>query len=288
MDVYPNNRASSYGGGTQEIATFSLCNRFFLKKMGFTCLIIDDELLARKRIRKLLESETDITLLKECSNGETAVNLIQKLKPDFVFLDIEMKDMTGFDVLSSISFNPIPIFVSAHDDYAINAFEYQAFDFLLKPYDRERFNQCLDRVKHYLTIKKYSLGFEGFESVLREMTSKIDGFQKNYLVKYPVKIGNKTIFIDTNEIVYFLASGSYSELFLIDKKLILRESLTSINGSLDKSKFLRIHRSTIINKDYIQEVQTSSYYEVDIVMPKNRKFRVSKSYRTEVLKNLGL
>ena len=201
-----------------------------------------------------------------------------------------MKDMTGFDVLANTRSDnmPIPIFVSAFDDFAIKAFEFEGFDFLLKPYDKKRFDDCLNRVKQFLVIKDYSKSLNRLQNFMSEITFKLDEFRNKPLDKIPVKLGNRTIFIDTNDILIFSASGSYSEIFLENKKLVLRDSLTNLHKSLDKNKFIRVHRSTIINRDFIIEIQTSSYYEIDIIMPKNKKFRVSKSYRNSVLKILGL
>ncbi len=290
MDVYENRMAAAWASTIKAITTFEHIDFNLLGGMGFTCMIIDDELLARKRIKKLLEDRAEIILLQECSNGETAVEKIQELRPDFVFLDIKMKDMTGFEVLAQT--NPVhmtvPIFVSGFDNFAIKAFEYAGFDFLLKPFDQKRFENCLTRVKNFLAIKSYSNDLSSFVGLMKEINGKLDEFRNKPLDKIPVKLGNKTILIDTEKITYFSASGSYSELYLSDKKMVLRDSLTNIHKSLDRNKFIRIHRSTIINRHFIQEIQASSYYEIDIIMPKNKKFRVSKSYRNEVLKMLGI
>ncbi|MEX0314939.1 MAG: LytR/AlgR family response regulator transcription factor [Allomuricauda sp.] len=290
MDVYANY-ADNQGSFTSEIiSTFNSFNRVLVERMDFTCLIIDDEALARKRIRRLLSDVGGVRLLEECSNGETAINRIKALNPDFVFLDIKMKDMTGFDVLAGLERSkiPLPIFVSAYDDYAIRAFEVKAFDFLLKPFDKTRFQECLYRVLEHLKTLKYHKNAINFNQIIMEIDSKIERLNLKPLDKIPVKLGNKTIFVPTSEILYFLASGSYSELYQKDKKVVLRDSLTNIFKSLDDSKFIRIHRSTIINRDYIVEIQASSYYEIDIIMPKNMKFRVSKSYRNATMKKLGL
>ncbi|MGW9684444.1 LytR/AlgR family response regulator transcription factor [Flagellimonas sp. 2504JD1-5] len=290
MDVYANNADNHQSLTPEIITTFDAFNRLLIDGMDFTCLIIDDEALARKRIKRLLSHMGNIRLLDECQNGEIAVEKIKSLSPDFIFLDIKMKDMTGFDVLSQLKEHiiPLPIFVSAYDDYALKAFDFQAFDFLLKPFDKTRFDACVNRVLQHLKIMKYQNNALSFNEIIREIDLKIERINSRPLDKIPVKLGNKTIFVPTNEILYFLASGSYSELYQKEKKVVLRDSLTNIYKSLDDSKFIRIHRSTIINRDFIIEIQASSYYEIDIIMPKNRKFRVSKSYRNATLQKLGL
>lgn len=290
MDVYANNTDNQGSFASEIISTFDSFNRLLVRNMHFTCLIIDDEALARKRIRRLLEGVSNVRLLEECSNGEAAIDRIKTLQPDFVFLDIKMKDMTGFDVLSGLEETkaPLPIFVSAYDDYALKAFDFRGFDFLLKPFDAYRFQKCMSRVLDHLKRVKYQNNVLSFNEIIKDIDHKIDRLHIKPLDKIPVKLGNRTIFVPTNEILYFLASGSYSELYQKEKKVVLRDSLTNIYKSLDDSKFIRIHRSTIINRDYILEIQASSYYEIDIIMPKNRKFRVSKSYRNTTMRKLGL
>ncbi|WP_298794181.1 LytR/AlgR family response regulator transcription factor [uncultured Allomuricauda sp.] len=290
MDVYTNNVDDKGRFASQIMSTFDSFNRALVERMDFTCLIIDDEALARKRVRRLLAEAENVKLLDECSNGESAIQKINALNPDFIFLDIKMKDMTGFDVLKQLDQTkiPLPILISAYDDFAIRAFDFKAFDFLLKPFNKVRFYECLNRVQGHLKILKYRNNAIHFNQIITEIDSKIERLNVKPLDKIPVKLGNKTIFVPTNDILYFLASGSYSELYQKDKKVVLRDSLTNIFRSLDKTKFIRIHRSTIINRDYIIEIQASSYYEIDVIMPKNRKFRVSKSYRNATMQKLGL
>lgn len=290
MDAYLTHTRDQLDLASEMVSTFDLCNQLLNTKMDFTCMIIDDEALARKRIRRLLDQTGNVKLLEECANGESAVEKITLLNPDFIFLDVKMKDMTGFEVLTKIKDKclTLPIFVSAHNDSASKAFDHYAFDFLLKPFDEKRFHGCVMRVTEYLKAQKHRENSLAFSQIIREIHSKLNYLTFKPLEKIPIKLGNKTIFVPTQEIIFLGASGSYSELFLKDKKVVIRDSLTNIYKSLDSSQFLRIHRSTIINRDYIQEIQASSYYEIDVIMPKNRKFRVSKSYRKITLQKLGL
>lgn len=290
MDVYTKHLETDATFASEMVSTFDFCNQLLNMEMSFTCLIIDDESLARKRIKRLLSMAGNVKLLEECSDGETAVEKIISLKPDFIFIDVKMKDMTGFDVLSEIKgkSNPLPIFVSAFHDYACHAFDSQAFDFLLKPFDDSRFYRCISNVTQYLKTLKYRENSMIFAELIKDIHLKLNYLTFKPLDKIPIKVGNRTIFISTEDILYFTASGSYSELYLRDRKVVIRDSLTNIYKSLDQSQFLRVHRSTIINRNYIQEVQASSYYEIDIIMPKNMKFRVSKSYRKETIAKLGI
>lgn len=249
-------------------------------------LIVDDEIPARNRIKKLLKSREDINEIEESESGETAIVTIQNFKPDLVFLDINLKDMTGFDVLSGLDMEkkPIIIFATAYDNYALEAFDFDAFDFLLKPFKEERFHSSLDKAKelNQLQIQK------NFDKRIQEFF-KLNDPGKKSIENLPVKIGNKTIFINTKDIKFIKADRYYAEIFNKENnKYVIRQSLNSLIESLDKKKFCRIHRSTIINKEFIQEVIHSDYSEIDIKMTDGNLFRVSRSQKKEVFESLGI
>ena len=252
-------------------------------------LVIDDEALARKRVVRLLKDFDEITILSECRNGQEAIENINKGAPDIIFLDIQMKDMNGFDVLAQIDPERLPlvIFITAYDQFAINAFDVFAFDYLLKPFENSRFNKSVKNALEYLRKDDFSK----YNVRLNELLKYISDGKKEepiFADKFPVKIGNKINFIKQSDIKYVLASGSYPEMHTITKKIPLRDSLNNLIKFLDSSKFIRIHRSVIINVDFIQELVHSSYYELDIKMADNELFRVSKSYRKIVVQKLGL
>lgn len=251
-------------------------------------LVIDDEELARRRLLNLLEDVRDIEVIGECSNGQTAIKKINSEKPDLIFLDINMKDMNGFEVLQKVEITPKPvvIFVTAYDSYAIRAFDVEAFDFLLKPFKDKRFFRTIERVLK--TTKKESDDL--FEQRIKELFkvfSKESSAEKP-AHKIPVKQGNKTVLIDPKNILYIIASGYYAEIYTGVGKYVLRESLSNLEEQLDKNSFFRIHRSTIINIDQVKEIVHSDYSEVDARMNDGKLLHISKSNKKEFLEKLGI
>lgn len=251
-------------------------------------LIVDDEELARKRILNLLDEVKEIEVLGECSNGQTAIAEINQLKPDLLFLDISMKDMNGFEVLQEIKVSPKPIvvFVTAYDSYALKAFDVDAFDFLLKPFRDERFFRTINKVLK-TTRSEAENNFEKRFHELFELYSR-DKKKPVLPTKLPVKQGNKTVLINPPEINYILASGYYAEIYVDDKKYLLRETLNNLDKFLDDNRFFRIHRSAIINLDQVKELVHSDYSEVDVRMKDNKLLRISKSHKKEFLEKLGM
>ena len=255
-----------------------------------TALVIDDEPLAIRRVVNLLNEEPSIDVVGECSSGSEAISLISSSNPDLIFLDIHLSDMTGFDVLKQLDQQRIPmtIFITAYDDYALKAFDYYAFDYLLKPFKDQRFYDALKKVKHSLRSNHTSL----FDKKISDLVTYIENSnsENNNLrsQKLPIKTSGKVHFLDKSEIKYIQASGYYSEIFTDEKKHLLRESLTSLINKLPKSEFIRVHRSTIINTNQIKELIYSNFGEIDVKMSDEKLFRVSKSYKKSFLTHLGI
>ncbi|CAL65717.1 LytR/AlgR family response regulator transcription factor [Christiangramia forsetii] len=251
-------------------------------------LVIDDEELARRRVLNLLEDVEKIEVIGECSNGRTAIERINTDKPDLVFLDINMKDMNGFEVLKQVEISPKPIviFVTAYDNYALKAFDAEAFDFLLKPFKDQRFFKTINKV---LETTKTEANVT-FEKRLVEFFHEYSkgGLQLNSVQKIPVKQGNKTALVDPNHILYIQASGYYAEIFVDSKKYVLRESLNNLSEILDSNTFVRIHRSTIANLKYVNEIIHSDYSEIDAKMTDGKLLHVSKSHKKEFLEKIGI
>jgi len=258
--------------------------------MKVRALIIDDEVLARKRISNLLKQVPNVEILAECRNGEEAVNKIDALVPDLIFLDIEMKDMNGFEVLKQIQLAqpPLVIFVTAYDQFALRAFEVFAFDYLLKPFENDRFINSVKKAIKHLEDNEYSNYNLKIQRLLNYIDDTTGAKSKSYIRKLPVRVGNKVNFIEQDDIKYVLASGSYPEIQTVQKKITVRDSLNNLTELLDQDSFLRIHRSVIINVNFIQEVIHSSYYELDVKMRDGTMFRVSKSYRKAINIKLGI
>ena len=251
-------------------------------------LIVDDETLARKRILNLLNTVDEITVVEECSNGKTAILKINELKPDIVFLDINMKDMNGFEVLQKVNITPKPIviFVTAYDHYALKAFDFEAFDFLLKPYRDERFYKTIEKLLK-LSQPEIDLNFERKMNEFFKMNEERKQ-EKEIASRLPVKQGHRTILLDPAKIKYICASGYYAEIYTEENKYVLRESLKKLIKQLNQQIFFRIHRSAIVNINYIQEIVHSDYSELDVRMKDNKLIRVSKSNKKDFLLQLGI
>jgi len=257
--------------------------------MKLKTLIIDDETLARQRLVNLANDVTELTIIGECATGKEAIKAINQLKPDLIFLDIQLKDFTGFDVLEKITtkHKPLVIFVTAYNEYALKAFDFFAFDYLLKPYKDSRFLKSIENIINYTKNKNYDAFEDKMHNLIKyvqqtNMPSKINS------EKLPIKLGNKVSFITTKDVKYILASGYYAEIFTFEKKHLLRESLNNLIQTLDKEKFIRIHRSTIINLNEVEGLISSNYGEIDVKMSDNKLFRISKSYKKEFLTKMGL
>jgi len=258
--------------------------------MLINTLIVDDEALARRRIRDLLSVHPAFFIVGECKNGGEAIEAIQLKKPHLIFLDIQMKDMDGFQVLATLpqAQFPLVVFVTAYDQFAIKAFDHFAFDYLLKPFKDERFEQ---------SIKKAQAIIEGQlqSSSKAQVKDLLDYFQRfpkpskssnNKIL--PVKTGGKVNFIDMEDILYVIASGYYIEIFTAQRKFLLRESMSSIIEKLDPNLFIRIHRSTIINTQYLRAIDSIGYGDVEVQMKDEKSFRVSKSYKDALFGRLGI
>jgi len=246
-------------------------------------IIVDDEILARKRICTLLKKIKDIEVVQECVNGKSAILGINNHKPDLIFLDINLKDLNGFQVLQHIDFYPKPlvIFVTAHDNHAVKAFDFEAFDFLLKPFKEERFYKTIQKI--FQTPRQE---IEKIYNTQLESLSKLN--KKKSPPKIPIRQGNKTTLLCTSKIKYILASGYYAEIFTKEKKYVIRESLSNLNEILDPDEFFRVHRSAIINLSYIQEIVHSNFSEIDAKMKDEKLISVSKSLKKEFFKKLGI
>ena len=250
-------------------------------------LVIDDEVLARRRILNLLREVPEIEVQGEYSNGQTAITAINSSSPDLLFLDISMKDMNGFEVLQQVRITPKPIvvFVTAYDDYAIKAFDVDAFDFLLKPFRDERFFKTINKVLRTSQTEAES----NFEKSIRDLVQLYsEKLVKPGQQKLAVKMGNKTVLLNPSDINYITASGYYAEIFVDKQKYLLRESLTNLSSFFTAENFFRIHRSVIINLDSLREIVHSDFGELDVRMKDGKLLRISKTHKKELFKKLGI
>jgi two-component system LytT family response regulator len=247
-------------------------------------VIIDDEPLARQRLRKLLEADPDVAVVGECGDGREAVTELQRLRPDLVFLDVQMPVLDGFGVLQALGSTALPvvIFVTAHDRYALKAFEVHALDYLLKPFDKARFAAALDRAKAQVRQGSATV----LSDRLQELLQSIDG-QRRGPERLVLKSAGRTFFVRIGDIDWIEAAGNYVRLHVGKEDHLLRESLTALEHRLDGRRFVRIHRSTIVNLERIRELQPAFHGDYVITLHDGTELTLSRTCRDQLEKSLG-
>jgi two-component system LytT family response regulator len=247
-------------------------------------LIVDDEPLARQRIRKLLEAEPDIEVLGECGDGRKAITTIEEERPDLVFLDVQMPGLDGFSVLEHIGIDRMPgvIFVTAYDRYALRAFEVHALDYLLKPFDRERFQKALERARAQINRSRTAEVNKQLLALLEDVKSA-----RKYQERFVIKSSNRVLFIRVEEIDWIEAAGNYARLHIGNETHMLRETMSALEEKLDPEKFLRIHRSTIVNIERIQELQPWFHGDYVVLLKDGKQLTLSRSYRQKLQELFG-
>ena len=244
-------------------------------------LVVDDEPLAREGITTLLQAASDFQVIGLCANGEEAIEAIDAKRPDVVFLDVQMPEIDGFQVLESLDPKRMPtvIFVTAYDQYALRAFDIHAVDYLLKPVDVERFEQALERTRKRLESKRTNGTDKHLKSLLEELKSR-----DQKLERLVVKTGGKIFFLRTEEIDWIEAAGDYVKIHINTTEHIIRERITELELKLDPSRFLRIHRSTIVNIDRIKEMQPMFYGDYVVILRNGTQLNLSRTYREKISK----
>jgi two-component system LytT family response regulator len=255
-------------------------------KTKIRTLIVDDEPLARRNLRLLLENDPEIDIVGEASSGREALTLINKHSPDLVFLDIQMPEMDGFGVLENIDAAQLPaiVFVTAFDQYALKAFDFHALDYLLKPFDDARFEKALRRAKLQLEQRELKDLSERLVALLggREAGLREPGRSSPYVSRLLIKSGGRVFFLKTDEIDYIRAEDYYVKLHVGRKGHLLRETMNEMEAKLDPEKFLRIHRSTIVNIERIRELQPHFNGEYIVVLHDGSEHKLSRSRREQL------
>ena len=238
-------------------------------------LIVDDEPLARERLRDMLEADNRIEIIGDCINREQAIESIQQLAPDLVFLDVEMPGKDGFAVLESLDPDrlPVVIFVTAYDQYAVRAFEFHALDYLLKPFDQERFDKALARAVANIQSEKSENITERILKTLEEMKAR-----PVHLERLVIKMNGHVFFVKTNEIDWLEAEGNYVRLHAGKESYLLRDTISALESQLDPRKFVRVHRSAIGNIDHIEELQPWFHGEYRIILNDGTEINWSRRY----------
>jgi two-component system, LytTR family, response regulator len=213
---------------------------------------VDDEDLARQVMREFLSAHPDVEIVGECANGFEAVKTVAETKPDLVFLDIQMPKLDGFEVLDLIGKDAAVVFVTAHDEYAIRAFEVHAVDYLLKPVAKERFEAAFDRAKERLSGKAPSKAPVALELAAAARPPS------EFLERIPVRDGTRVFIIPVSKLDYVEAQDDYVALASEGKKHLKQQTITQLEESLDPSRFLRIHRSYIVNLEHVVKIEPYS------------------------------
>ena len=247
-------------------------------------LLVDDEPLAREMLREMLQSDPQVEIVGESCNGREALEAIRTESPDLIFLDVQMPEVGGFDVLASLEKDKLPhvIFVTAYDQYAVRAFEVQALDYLLKPFDQERFDMSWQRAKTQLSRDRNSGTDQRILTLLEELKAG-----NRYLERLVIKAGGRIYFIDTAEIDWIEAEGNYVSVHSAKKSHLLRETISSLESQLDPKKFVRIHRSSIVRLDFIQELQPWFHGEYRVILNDGTQLTLSRNHRDKLQEALG-
>ncbi len=251
--------------------------------MPFTALLVDDEPLAREGLRMLLARDPDFSAIHEAKNGHEAVEGIRTLRPDLVFLDVQMPEMDGFAVVQEVGGEQMPavVFVTAHDKYAIQAFEINAIDYLLKPVTEERFAKALARAKARLGSRPADEASRQILSLLETIASP-----PRSLKRLAVRSAGKTVFVDVEEIDWIEAAENYVQLHAGRAEHLLHVTMNTLEKSLDPELFLRIHRSVIVNVRRIKELQPFMHGEYVITLVNGVRLQSGRMYN-EKLKALA-
>jgi two-component system, LytTR family, response regulator len=247
-------------------------------------LIVDDEPLARERIREMLRADPQIEVIGDCSNGDDAIRAVRASRPDLLLLDIQMPGTDGFGVLEALEPDEIPcvIFITAYDQYAVKAFEVYALDYLLKPFDRERFTKAIERAKQHVLKERTESLNDRVLAVLNEIKNKPE-----YLERLVIRTNGHIFFIKTEEIDWLEAEGNYVRLHSGKESYLLRDAISSLENQLDPKKFLRIHRSAIVNINRIQELQPWFHGEYRVILQDGVQLTLSRSYRDKLNELVG-
>lgn len=256
-------------------------------------LIVDDEPMAREGIRVLLRDDPEIEVVGECAGGREAIRAIREVEPNLVFLDVQMPEVDGFDVVEEVGVENMPavIFVTAYDQYALGAFEVAALDYLLKPYDDERFATAVRRAKQQLRQGEVGDLTRRLISLLEKQpgqTATEPSFPAGkYLQRIMLKTGGRVTFLRVEEIDWIEAEGDYVRLHVGGRQHLLRDTMKRLEEQLDPSRFARTHRSTIVNLDRIKELHPFFHGDYLIVLKDGTELKLSRGRRRSLEDRLG-
>ena len=249
--------------------------------MTVRTLVVDDEAPARRRIRRLLAEEEGVAVVGECGDGESAVAMIAAERPDLVFLDVQMPERDGFDVVTAILPASLPaiLFVTAYDRYALRAFEVHAVDYLLKPFTGERFRTALGRARERIASRTQDPALASFATALR--------IRPSYLSRVAVRSGARTVFVELAAVDWLEAADNYVRLHVKQREFLVRETLAALEAQLDPDRFVRIHRSAIVQVDRIAEMRATSHGDAEVLLRDGRRLAASRTWRDRLQRLVG-
>ncbi|MDB5013194.1 MAG: two component transcriptional regulator, LytTR family [Daejeonella sp.] len=244
-------------------------------------IIADDEPAARSSIATLLANQTDISIVATCTNGDETVKAIMELNPDLVFLDIQMPDKNGFEVLVALEHFKIPvfIFVTAYEQFALKAFEKSAVDYLLKPYDDDRFYQSLAKAKQFIAGSRVINDINPAKKLLAEiLPSKPASFSK----KIPIKTNGRITFISIDSIIFLESDGNFTKIHTATESKLASTSFKQMQTILDPEIFVRIHKSYIINLEFLEAIEPYFHGDYYIFLKNGQKLKLSRNYKKSI------
>ncbi len=246
-------------------------------------LLVDDEPLAREMLREMLQGDPAVEIVGESVNGREALDAIHKHTPELIFLDVQMPEMGGFEVLEALGSKiPHVIFVTAYDQYAVRAFEVNAMDYLLKPFDQERFDISWQRARAQILRDRNGGTDQRILALLEEMKAG-----NKFLERLVIKSAGRIYFLETSEISWIEAEGNYVSVHSGKKSHLLRETISSLESQLDPKKFVRIHRSSIVSLGHVQELQPWFHGEYRVILNDGTQLTLSRNYREKLQEALG-
>ncbi len=256
-----------------------------LAETSIRTLIVDQESTARAQIRNLLRGDPEMEIIGDCTSGNDAVKAVREHSPDLVFLDVMMPERDGFEVMEAFDDETRPafIFVTACDQYAVRAFELSALDYLLKPFERPRFDRAVERAKTQILYRRTA-------ALNRQILSALEGIKSegSHLERLVIKSNGRIFFIKVEEIDWIEAEGNYVRLHAGKQSYLLRDTLSSLEAQLDQNCFARVHRSAIVNIDRIQELQPWFHGEYRVLLQDGVELTLTRTYRDRLNEHLGL
>ena len=249
--------------------------------MTLRVIVVDDEPPARMRLRRLMADHADVAIIAECGDGASAVQAIESAAPDLVLLDIQMPELDGFDVLQALELPQLPaiIFVSAFDQYALRAFQVHALDYVLKPVEADRLAEALAHARVRLAERQSS---SGVVALLRDLTK-----DRPYLSRVPVRSDGKVKVIDLETVDWLGAADNYVALHAGRREFLVRDTIAGIEQRLDPQQFVRIHRSTIVRIDRINELVPDLHGDFQVLLKDGTVLAMSRTFRSHVEERFG-